>query len=192
VVINVTCATSLKSCGYGVEKARSHGDALSDPSLRLQPVSFVRNTNSRIKDDNTGRGHSRPDEPTLPSRPPQNIGIRSKLTGEVGVVCAIFRSDFDSNFVSHRIARRLNLTSYIDPSASTSTLAAAGTEIIPTYKYCDLVLTTRGYKEPNSHRFYIVKDGPLKFDIMLGSAFAASHSHSSPRIQLAELIRPIP
>jgi len=192
VAVNIACVTSLKLGGHGVEKARFHGGTLRAPTSRLRSGSVIGNTSCPTRNEDTGRVHTVPNASALPSRPPQNIHIRSTFTGKVGVVCAVFRLDSNCNYISHRIVRRLSIATCTGPSPSTSTLVTGGTVIIPTHRYCDLVSTTEGRNNHDSYRFHIVKDGPLKFDIMLGSAFVASCPLLPQRIQLAEFIRPIP
>ena len=51
--------------------------------------------------------------------PSRNLAINLGLTGEMEIVRAIFRSDLQKNYISHRIVRRLRLKCHIGPLSKT-------------------------------------------------------------------------
>jgi hypothetical protein len=172
LIVNFQSLSASGRCVHPVDIVLLPLNTSDNLAPRPKPKS---STTQHCPEQGTIRRH----KSTLSNHEVQYLTLISHSVGKKGPICAIFRANCQRNFISNRIIKRFNLTSYVDFSANTSTVVAGESRITPSRNYVALVTPTAVGNQQNPHRFYVVEHCLEKFDVLIGSDIITNLSSSS-------------
>jgi hypothetical protein len=170
LIINYQLPWPPKRRAHAADIALRPLNITDDPTPRLKPkLTSTRKRTSREHQHCPKQDTLRHHNSTLSNQEVQYLTLVSNSVGKKGPVCAIFQAHCQKNFISNRIVKRFNLTSYVDSSANTSAAVAGEGRITPSRSYVTLVARTAVGNQQSPHRFYVVEHCLETFDILIGS-----------------------
>jgi hypothetical protein len=192
LIINYQLSSAPKRRAHAADIALRPLNVTDNPTPRLKPkLNTTRNRTSREHQHCPEQDTIRHHKPALSNHEFQYLTLVSNSVGKKGPVCAIFRAHCQKNFISNRIVKRFNLTSYVDCTAHTSAVVAGEGNITPSGNYVTLVTRTAVGNQQNLHRFYVVEHCLERFDILIGSNIITNLSSLAKQVEPIDSIPPI-